>query len=84
MVGKGNQTPGPGLLAETLAAHTYTAPQTLQAGTIAFMAPECFEKEYARVSEKSDIFSLAVILWVRPHSEQLGLYVSIRPAGVAS
>ena len=39
-----------------------TAGPPRQVGTIPFIAPECFEN--APISEKADVFSLAVIIWV--------------------
>jgi hypothetical protein len=33
------------------------------AGTVAYMAPECFNPDIGGIGIKSDIFSLGVIIW---------------------
>jgi len=43
-------------------AHTYIMTKHADAGTIAYMAPECFAGEFG-VTEKSDVYSLGVLLW---------------------
>ncbi|KAI8462275.1 MAG: hypothetical protein J3K34DRAFT_527865 [Monoraphidium minutum] len=58
-------------------AETYLATAVSQAGTVTYMAPECFTAGGAtghKVSEKSDIYSLAVLMWemltgLRPWAE---------------
>jgi serine/threonine protein kinase len=42
---------------------TYLSTKKLDAGTVAYMAPECFNDKLGGVSTKCDIFSLGVILW---------------------
>lgn len=54
-------------------AATYLKTQHAEVGTVAYMAPECFSSEWG-ISEKSDVYSLGVILWEcvtgqRPWSE---------------
>lgn len=42
---------------------TYLSTKKLDAGTVAYMAPECFNDKLGGVSTKCDIFSVGVILW---------------------
>ncbi|KAG1679812.1 hypothetical protein FOA52_012724 [Chlamydomonas sp. UWO 241] len=42
---------------------TYLSTKRLDAGTVAYMAPECFDAKLGGVSTKCDIFSLGIILW---------------------
>jgi serine/threonine protein kinase len=42
---------------------THLSTRSGDSGTVAYMAPECFNPDIANVSAKSDIFSLAVIMW---------------------
>ncbi len=43
-------------------ANTYLTTAHLEAGTVAYMAPECFTHDYG-ISEKADVYSLGIILW---------------------
>ena len=54
--------------------HTYLATQRLDTGTVAYMAPECFSTDQG-VTEKSDVFSLGVLLWCVPSSHLLLAFV---------
>ena len=45
----------------------------MEAGTVAYMAPECFTREYG-ISEKTDIYAVGIIMWecltgLRPWSQ---------------
>ncbi|KAG1661182.1 hypothetical protein FOA52_005987 [Chlamydomonas sp. UWO 241] len=42
---------------------TFLTTKKLDAGTVAYMAPECFDSKLGGVSNKCDIFSLGIILW---------------------
>eukprot|EP00798_Chlamydomonas_sp_ICE-L_P017435 gene17435-23739_t len=42
---------------------TYLSTKKMDAGTVAYMAPECFDQKLGGVSTKCDIFSFGVILW---------------------
>eukprot|EP00798_Chlamydomonas_sp_ICE-L_P012302 gene12302-15459_t len=42
---------------------TYLETKQLDAGTVAYMAPETFDPDIGGISAKSDVFSLGVILW---------------------
>lgn len=41
---------------------SYLTTRHLQAGTVAYMAPECFHDD-GKVNEKSDVYALGMILW---------------------
>ncbi|GFH14523.1 sodium bile acid symporter family [Haematococcus lacustris] len=43
--------------------HTYLQTKGTEAGTVAYMAPECFNPDIGGLTAKCDIFSLAVIMW---------------------
>eukprot|EP00798_Chlamydomonas_sp_ICE-L_P012514 gene12514-15727_t len=42
---------------------TYLSTKKMDAGTVAYMAPECFNEKLGGVSTKCDIFSFGVIMW---------------------
>ncbi|GAX74957.1 hypothetical protein CEUSTIGMA_g2403.t1 [Chlamydomonas eustigma] len=42
---------------------TYLSTKKIDAGTVAYMAPECFNSKLGGVTTKSDVFSFGVILW---------------------
>lgn len=42
---------------------TYLSTRQPDAGTLAYMAPECFNPEIGRLTPKCDVFSFGVILW---------------------
>lgn len=47
---------------------TYLETKQVDAGTVAYMAPECFNPDIGGMTVKADIFSLGVIMWwVRLH-----------------
>ncbi|KAG2441457.1 hypothetical protein HXX76_003079 [Chlamydomonas incerta] len=46
------------------------ATQDPEAGTVAFMAPECFDIDNSIITHRADLYSLGVLLWVLVTGEQ--------------
>ncbi|GFH27328.1 putative serine/threonine-protein kinase [Haematococcus lacustris] len=44
--------------------------QALEVGTVAYMAPECFNLDQTGITHKCDIFSLGMVLWELAHWER--------------